>query len=126
MDSSNPTAVALGVVAGMSSLCILPEAFAPAAGASFAALLTALSYQGDLAYFAIPAGMFGGLLGLTLGPIATSVAVGYTTHAIVDSVMEYMSPTQKIVPLFDKSRKSAANVQAALEPNKPESSNRYR
>lgn len=107
-QSINPAAATIGFFAGMGSVAVLPAAMAPAAGATFAAMTTAMSTPGDLNYLAIPNALLGGIAGTLLGPLATSLAVGYATYVVTDSVMECLWPKQTILNQYSQNKKSSS------------------
>lgn len=104
-QSINPAAVAVGFFAGMSSIAVLPAAIAPAAGAAFAAVTTGMHAPGDLTFIAIPNSILGGIVGTLLGPLTTSVAVGYAAYKVTDSVMECVWPKQPILNQYNQNKK---------------------
>lgn len=106
-QSANSAAVTIGFLAGMGSAAVLPSAMSTAAGATFAAMATAMNSPSDLAFLAAPNALLGGVVGTILGPITTSLAVGYAAYVVTDSVIECLKPKQAILNQYDRNIKSS-------------------
>lgn len=108
-QSVNSAAVAIGFIAGMGSSAVLPAAMAPAAGATFAAMVTVLNSPSDHAFLAVPNALLGGIVGTIVGPLTTSLAVGYAAYVVADSVIECLQPKQAILNQYDRNKKSSTD-----------------